>query len=196
MARALVALSLVLAAATLVTSTAHAQQPPAAPETSRAVVSPSEGPLLLWPTTPPADALDHPMLRRGHDMGLISAGIIGLSLGMIVGVVIASLDLAFGNCETRGGRGFGTVHVQCGTAPFSLVPLAGSVVVGTVGLDGSVGVASIIAGSLAAAPQIAGLIALLVGMHGYTEDLVGDVRVRLDPVVSGSQLGALLTVHL
>lgn len=191
MARLALGIVLLAAVCTAAPGVARAQLP-TAPETSRPVVRAEPGPTLLWPAVPPADTVDHPVLRRGHDMGLITTGIVGLSLGMSVGILMASFDLAGGNCQRFG---FGA-HVTCGTAPFALIPIGGSIVVGNVAFDGSVNAGMVIAGTLAAAPQIAGLVFLLVGLHGFTEDLVGDVHVRVDPIIGSTLVGARLTVDL
>ena len=190
-------LALVVVVVLGVPALGRAQDVPAAPATSRAVPR-SGGDELLWPAAAPTSAVEHPLLLRGHDMGLISTGIVGLSLGMIVGVVIASFDLAGGNCRDFTSPFFGSSRVECGTAPFALVPFAGSVVVGTVGLHGSVGPETIIPGVIAVAPQIVGLILLLVGLHGYTEDLASsdDLALSLSPLVSDSSLGASLRVSM
>jgi hypothetical protein len=185
------ALAMVLAAGHVV----HAQ-PPTAPASSRAVPEAPGGHELLWPTRAPEGTLAHPILRRGHDMGLITAGIAGLSLGMVVGVAMASFDVAFGNCESF--TGFGTVRVECGTAPFSLIPFAGSILVGSVAMHGSVRGEMILAGGLALAPQVLGIIFLLIGMHGATEDLVSndDIALRFTPIVSSTEIGASWSLTL
>ncbi len=194
-------MGVVLAVSAVARAQDRFDDPPIAPAGSRAVAPSVDGHELLWPATTPPTALPHPVLRRGHDMGLISAGIVGLSLGMIVGVIIASFDLAFGNCERFTGS-FASTRVQCGTAALSLIPFAGSVIVGSVSLgSGSVTAETIIPGGLAIAPQIVGLVLLLMGMHGYTEDLVpeadfGDVVVRVTPILSSSVLGGSLSLSL
>jgi hypothetical protein len=178
----------------LLASAAHAQ--PTAPATSSPIESASRGTELLWPAHPPEGVLSQPILRRGRDMGLISVGIVGLSVGMIVGIGIASADLAGGNCHNF----FGGVAIQCGTAAFSLIPFAGTVIVGNVGLHGSIDDGLIHTfGTLGLAPQIFGIIFLLVGMHGFTEDLGSrddDFAVQVLPIVSSSQLGLRVSVSL
>lgn len=170
---------------------------PTAPATSRGV-GPHDA---LWPRTSPEGALDHPILERGHDMGLISLGIVGLSLGMIVGVAMASFDVSQGNCHefVSSPFSFSSRRVECGSAPFALIPFAGPVLVGSVAFNGFADGGAIAAGTLALAPQIAGLIFLLMGVHGFTEDLVSDptgLSLRIDPWLSSSQLGASVSVSL
>lgn len=198
--RVLLRMLLVLGIALASASPAAAQEAsmPTAGPTSRAVDASAP---LFWPASPPEGALTHPVLLRGHDMGLISTGIALLSVGSIVAVIIASLDLTIGNCHEF--TFFPTTrmieHEECGTAPLALVPIAGSVLVGNVGFHGSTDIGTILPGSLALAPSIVGLIFLLVGVHGFTEDLVsgdGDLAFRIDPMLSSSAAGASLTVRL
>jgi len=131
-------------------------------------------------------------------MGLISSGIALLSVGMIVGIGIASADLATGNCRELG---FSSARVSCGNAPLALIPVAGSLLVGTVRFHGTEidGVETLF-GAIGAVPQILGLVLLLVGMHGFTEDLLSEddiaVALRLTPWLSGTQLGATLSLSL
>ena len=192
----LVALALVLSVGA---SSALAQELPLAPGTSRAV--PIDPHALLWPSETPRSAMSHPILQRGHDMPLITTGIALLSLGMAVGVFIAFSDLAWGNCHDFTGFSFVERRVQCGTAPLALIPFAGSALVGLVGFNGSTDASTGLPGTIAIAPQILGIILLLIGMHGYTEDLVprtevGDATLSFVPDVSSTSLGATVRLSL
>lgn len=195
LARALV-LFLVLGLA----SRASAQAFPTPPPTSHAA---SSGPAdLLWPDAPPAGALHHPILRRGHDMGLISTGIALLSAGMITGVAIASTDLSGGNCrDFTFATGFTGARVSCQNAPLAFVPIAGSILVGSVRFNGSEidGVMTLV-GVVGAVPQILGLVFLLIGMHGFTEDLdeatSSEIAWSLSPILSSTQIGLSLGLTL
>ena len=176
---------------------ASAQTLPEPPPTSRPVAD-LGGPELVWPATTPEAAFPRPILRRGRDMGLISSGIALLSVGMIVGIGIASADLATGNCRELG---FSSARVSCGNAPLALIPVAGSLLVGTVRFHGTeIDSVETLFGAIGAVPQILGLVLLLVGMHGFTEDLLSEddiaVALRLTPWLSGTQLGATLSLSL
>jgi hypothetical protein len=190
----------VLAICLVVSAHARAQDLPYAPVSSAPIPASSEGTELLWPARTPDTALAHPVLRRGRDMGLISVGILGLSVGMIIGIGIASADLAGrGNCHEFAPPSFVLTQVQCGTAPFALIPFAGSVLVGTVSFHGSVTAETILPGTLALAPQIMGLVFLLLGMHGFTEDLGSRddaVAVNVVPLLSSSELGLRVSMSL
>jgi len=77
-------------------SVAQAQQRPMAPAGSTPIEHAAPGTELLWPANAPEGALREPILRRGRDMGLISVGIVGLSIGMIMGDIFYMLCAVYG----------------------------------------------------------------------------------------------------
>lgn len=174
-------------------STPAYAQPPRAPSTSRDVSgsSGSDGAPLLWPATPPPEGtLDRPMLLVGHDMPLLTAGIVMLSLGMAMNVIVASLDVSVGNCADF----FPPARMECGTAPFALVPLAGGVLLGTVHFHGDhiATAVPIVVGLSSLAPQVFGLVLTLIAVHGHTEDLVSRDVLAVLPWASGEGAGLSL----
>ena len=192
----------VLVLAASIASSARAQAPvlPAAPATSRGVVSSGYAVELLWPAAPPRGATEHPVARSGHDFGLISGGIVLLSLGMLVGVAIASVDAANGGC--RDYARVSSALVDCGSEPFALIPIAGAALVGGVAFHGHRDDAwPFVAGLIAAAPQLFGLVLLLIGVHGQTYDILPRARIdgialRAMPMISTSVLGLELGLSL
>lgn len=179
-------------ALSLAASTPAYAQPPRAPSSSRDVSGSlgRDGRPLFWPTEPPAGTLGRPVLLVGHDMPLLTAGVVMLSLGMAMNVIVASLDVTAGNCADY----FPATRMECGTAPFALVPLAGGVVLGTVHFHGDhiATAVPIVVGLSSLAPQILGLILTLVAVHGHTEDLVSRDVLAVLPWASGEGAGLAL----
>jgi hypothetical protein len=177
---------------------------PAAPPTSSGVTLASDGSAILWPTTTPDVALRHPILRRGRDVGILTAGILLLTVGASIGVGMAANDALNGNCISFRPVGFGvsSTHVSCDTGYLAFVPVAGSMLVGSLNLHGPApDTGWIVLGSLAVVPQIVGLILVMFAAHGYTEDLVSlddtdEASVTFVPLVSGTELGGMLEVWL
>ena len=130
------------------------------------------------------------VLLVGHDMPLLTAGVVMLSLGMAMNVIVASLDVTAGNCADY----FPATRMECGTAPFALVPLAGGVVLGTVHFHGDhiATAVPIVVGLSSLAPQILGLILTLVAVHGHTEDLVSRDVLAVLPWASAEGAGLAL----
>jgi len=157
---------------------------PAPPSSSRPVTTTGYARELLWPAAPPERGVEHPILYVSHDFGLITAGILLLTAGMGVGVAYAMADASGGNCRDF----FPTFHaVECGSEPFALVPFAGPILVGSVHFRGEYDDGwPLGAGLIALAPQILGLVLLLMGVHGTTADVV-----PRDPVVAGFDVSVL-----
>ncbi len=135
-------------------------------------------------------------------MGLISTGIALISAGMITGVAIASADLTGGNCRDFSfTTSFSDTRVSCQNAPLSLIPIAGSILVGSVRFNGTeIDGLMTLTGIVGAIPQILGLIFLLIGVHGYTEDLgeatSTEIAWSVSPILSSTQVGLSLGLTL
>ena len=140
---------------------------------------------LLWPAPPTYETVvEHPYLHRGHDLGLISVGVTLLSVGTALGLVLGLCDsLALANSTGDGWT-------------FGFIPFAGGILSITATLEGTRSRSSVLMigapfGTLA---QVIGVIALMVAVHGHTEEVapsvsIAGMRLHVMPYASGSDAG-------
>jgi hypothetical protein len=156
---------------------------------------------LLWPASPPTftGVVERPYLQRGRDFGFLAAGVVLLSVGLGVQLLVGGIDQLASNCFTSDFRRVQT----CNSWPYAFVPFAGGILAGTVSMNGIrlSNAGGAIGGPLALVPQLVGLAFLMFAVHGYTEDVVpgiriADVRVQIFPYASASEGGLTLAFEL
>lgn len=146
---------------------------------------------LLWPAAPPSiGAIERPRLQRGHDLGLVAAGVTLMSLSLSLQLVVGALDQAARNCQDPASFR----SLACDSWAFGFVPLAGGFLVGMTSVHGNRSniVPGVFAGPLLLVPQLVGVVLLLVAVHASTEELVPGVE--LTPYASTTEGGLAATV--